>query len=139
MKSCNLPLPPVKKATVLRRLVQRYSPLAIANATVRFDVTHGMWALLDANENVKQHFEIAVMKDVKFTTKTVNRYVGCAGVETTHAGFAAGDLFLHKNTSRTDGLNMSFRDGKFLDVFGNPLNGASEIALFNNRRAIYFQ
>lgn len=139
IQTCGIQVKPVEvKPSKFVSWLQKYNPLPIVGACVRYDVTLDKWALLDSDLNPKQHFIIGVMKNVVFSSaKKIVKGTGCGGNREENIGLATGDLYLHKVSDNPLAHNLAFRDGQFVDNNGAVLSTADEVILMSERRALY--
>lgn len=126
------------KASKFVSFLQKYNPLPITNAKIRYDVALGKWALLDDNLEPKQHFTVGVMKNATFAS-VVKRVkgTGCGGAREENWGVATGDLYLHKVSDNALAHNLAFKDGRFVDNNGHTITKADEVILMSDRKSMY--
>ncbi len=127
--------------------MQKYNPLPIKGAITRYDATAGKWAVVDKQtKRPTQHFDMAIMKNVKFSSEQKSEGGGCGGPTITTVGYATGDLYLHKasdqftanGSSEAQFNSLSFIQGKFIKQSGEPVAEADELVLMPNRHAYFF-
>lgn len=134
---CSIKPSPIKTVGKLKLTLQKYNPLPIKNAVVRYDTSCSKWALMDDKLNVKQHFEMGVMENVQFSSKETHQYHGCGPTTSTIVGLATGDLYLHKSANESAGIhNLMFDGHSFKDDRGLIVTNANKIALFPGRKAL---
>jgi hypothetical protein len=128
--------------------MQKYNPLPIKGAITRYDANAGKWAVVDKQtKKPTQHFDMAIMKNVKFSAEQKSEGGGCGGPTVVNVGYATGDLYLHKAsdqfTSTGNGGNvqfnsLSFVGGKFVKQSGEVVTEADELVLMPGRHAYFF-
>lgn len=122
-----------KPKALVRRLIQKFAPV---QASIRYDVTRNLWAILDRENKPIRHFRHGFMENVSLTTISVTVGSGC-GAHTNTIGVASGTLREGIYSPNLVGLsNLSFKDG-FRDEHNRPLAYVSELQLLPDRRALY--
>lgn len=122
-----------KPKALVRRLIQKFKPV---QASIRYDVTKNLWAVLDKDHNPIRHFRHGFMENVTLANVTVRIGTGC-GAHSTSIGLASGTLREGIYSPNLVGLsNLSFKDG-FRDEHNRPLAFVHELQLLPDRRALY--
>jgi len=128
--------------------MQKYNPLPIKGAQVRFDARAKKWGVINPKDKkISQHFDLAIMKNVLFHGEIMRESSGCGGTSETHIGIATGDLYLHKTcdvfdlakneNNPTQFNSLGFSGGKFHNQSGREITEAKELVLMPGRKSYY--
>ncbi len=142
-----MPMPKPIEVSALRKLIQKYNPIPINGAVVRYDQNVGKWAIVDSNKKPTQHFDMAIMKDVSFHSETKREGGGCGGPTILKVGYATGSLYLHKtsdqftaagrNGGNAQFSSLSFKGDHFVNQSGEIVSSTKELVLMPQRHAYY--